>query len=137
MVSRVPAPDGLLELADDLARIAANIRAEVASGDAAMAEAYATTLMARSRVVHTGVLAWSDAQPQWAPNTNPYGPITLHGSSTVIALQSMGDDEVFDYYRQLEWAYIRETRPAPRGWLDRARRQARDEVRRRPGHPDV
>ena len=137
MVSSVPAPDGLLTLAEDLARLAEHIRIEVDKNDAPMAGAYALSLKGAARFVSTGVQAWSEAQPPPPRQTNPHGPVTLSDPTIVVAIDGLSDADLFEYYQQLEWSYVHETRLAPRRWLDRARRQARAAVRARPRLPDV
>ena len=103
MVRYVPATEGLPELTDRLTRAAANIRAEIAKVDGAMAHARNDRdegEPSRAQRCRT----WGEAQPRWATETNPHGPITPTGPAGVVAISASRDTEVLEYYRQLQWA---------------------------------
>ncbi len=124
--------DGLMAMADDLARTVERLRREIVTGDAPMAAGYASHARTCAATLAAAVWEWHRSIPvRPDPDVNPHGPVPLVGRSVAEAVERLTPDELLELRSELAWQRERESRPPARDWLTRALRTIEAEVVRR------
>ncbi len=121
--------DGLMAMADDLARTVESLRREIVNGDAPMAAGYASHARTSAATLAAAVWEWHRGIPAMPdPKVNPHGPVPLVGRSVTEAVERLTPDELVELRSELAWEREREHRPPAHDWLTRALRTIEAEI---------